>query len=126
MALELSGHPEAMVLPPPPKTEGPWMWVSTGTNTAFAGPWGISYTANLTPDPNTGIGIWTEDQFVKTLRTGKHWGAGRPIMPPMPWQNVAQMTDEDIKAVYAYLKSIKPVVNHVPDYQPPAEPPPAG
>ena len=46
-----------------------------------------------------------------------------PLLPPMPWQNVAQMTDEDIKAVYAYLKSIKPVVNHVPDYQPPPEAP---
>lgn len=126
MALELSGHPEKMVLPEPPKPNGPWIWSSIGTNTAFAGPWGVSFTANLTPDPNTGIGIWTEDQFMKSMRTGKHWGVGRPIMPPMPWQNVAAMSDADLKAVFAYLRSIKPIVNHVPDYQPPPEPPTAG
>src|SRR5688572_18801714 len=72
MTRMLSGHPEGMKLPPPPKLEGPWGMAATHTNTAWAGPWGISYTMNLTPDDNTGIGIWTEDMFIRAMRTGKH------------------------------------------------------
>ncbi len=119
----LSGHPERMKLPPAPKAEGPWVWFGAGTNTAFAGPWGVSHSANLTPDKNTGLGIWTEEMFVQAMRTGKHWGqpGARSIQPPMPWPAVARMTDEDIKSVWAYLQSIPPIANHVPDYQPPAE-----
>jgi hypothetical protein len=84
------------------------------TSTAFAGPWGVSFAANLTPDNNTGIGIWPEELFIKTLRTGRHWGTSRPILPPMPWTAFRNMTDDDLKAVYAYLRTIKPVTNHVP------------
>jgi hypothetical protein len=91
------------------------MWTGAATNTAFAGPWGISYAANLTPDRLTGIGIWNEEVFVKTIRSGRHWGVARPILPPMPWQNVAGLTDEDLSSVYAYLRSIQPVRNQVPD-----------
>jgi len=121
MSLALSGHPESMKLPPPPKLgDGPWVWTAAGTNTAFAGPWGISFTANLTPDRMTGIGIWTEDIFVTTIRTGRHWGVSRPILPPMPWPVYRNMTDEDLKSVFAYLRSIKPIKNQVP------EPVPAG
>ncbi|HEX8407341.1 MAG TPA: diheme cytochrome c-553 [Thermoanaerobaculia bacterium] len=112
----LSGHPETLKMPPPPKLgNGPWVWAAAGTNTAFAGPWGVSYTANLTPDRLTGIGIWDEKMFFNTLRTGRHWGVSRPILPPMPWQNIGQSTDEDLSAIYAYLRSIKPIRNHVPD-----------
>lgn len=121
----LSGHPEALKMPAPPKlAQGPWAWSGAITNTAFAGPWGVSYTANLTPDRLTGIGIWNEEVFVKTIRTGRHWGVARPILPPMPWQNVASLTDDDLKAVFAYLRSIKPVHNQVPDAIV-APPPPA-
>jgi hypothetical protein len=81
--------------------------------TAWAGPWGISYAANLTPDRNTGLGIWNEEMFVKAMRTGKHMGAGRDILPPMPWQGVAGLTDDDIKSIYAYLRTVPPIVNHV-------------
>lgn len=123
MTLALSGHPEGMKMPPPPKLgEGPWVWTAAGTNTAFAGPWGVSYTANLTPDRMTGIGIWTEDIFVKTIRTGRHWGVARPILPPMPWPAYRNMTDEDLKSVFAYLRTIKPIRNQVPE----PLPPPAG
>lgn len=115
MTRALSGHPQDVVLPPAPKGNGAWMWSGAGTNTAFAGPWGISYTANLTPDRLTGIGIWDEAMFMKTIRTGRHWGVSRPILPPMPWQNVARMTDEDLKSVYAYLRSLKPIRNQVPE-----------
>jgi hypothetical protein len=122
MSLMLSGHPEAMKLPPPPKPSGPWIVAFTGTNTAFAGPWGISYTSNLTPDKNTGLGIWTEDMFLKAMKTGKHMGTSREIQPPMPWPWIGKATDEDLKAIFAYLKSIPPITNHVPDYEPPAAP----
>jgi mono/diheme cytochrome c family protein len=116
MSRALSGHPQNLKMPPAPKLgNGPWQWIGSGTNTAFYGPWGVSYTANLTPDRLTGIGIWTEDIFIKTIRTGRHWGVARPILPPMPWQNVRMMTDSDLKAVYAYLRSIKPVNNQVPE-----------
>jgi mono/diheme cytochrome c family protein len=115
----LSGHPESLVMPPPPTLpEGPWMWIGAGTNTAFAGPWGISYAINLTPDQNTGIGIWTEEQFVLAIKTGKHWGASRPILPPMPWPAYSNLTDDDLKAMFAYLRSIPPITNHAPDSVP--------
>jgi hypothetical protein len=116
MARMLSGHPESLVMPKPPDLDqGPWVYVGSGTNTAYAGPWGITYAINLTPDENTGLGIWTEDMFVKAMRTGKHFGTSRPILPPMPWQSYSNMTDEDLKAIYAYLKSIPPITNKVPD-----------
>ncbi len=111
----LSGHPENLPMPEPPKGNGPWIVASAGTNTAFAGPWGVSFTKNLTPEPMTGIGIWDEAMFIRTIRSGRHWGVGRPILPPMPWFNYAKMTDEDLKSVYAYLRTIKPVKNQVPD-----------
>jgi len=121
----LSGHPEGSPLPPidvKALTPGNWM-LFAGDVTAAVGPWGISYAANLTPDSATGTGSWTEANFVKALRTGKHLGqeGGRPIMPPMPWQMVGQMTDEDLKAVYTYLQSLPPVKNRVPAPVSPAE-----
>lgn len=118
-----AGHPADANLPAPPPP-GPW-WISTNM-TAFAGPWGISYTANITPDSLTGIGIWTEDIFIQAMRTGRHAGVARPILPPMPWTAVAALTDEDIKALYAYLRSIPAVTNQVPEAVIAAPPPAAG
>lgn len=123
MSRMLSGHPESLRMPPAPAAQGPWLWSGAETNTAFAGPWGVSYATNLTPDQNTGIGVWTEDIFVKTLRTGRHWGVARPILPPMPWQNYSRMSDEDLAAIYAYLRSIPAVHNRVPEAA--VAPPPA-
>lgn len=120
MSRPLIGHPEGTQLPPPPPAVGPWIVVSSATNTAWAGPWGVSYSANLTPDKDTGLGNWTEQQFIQSMRTGKHLGQGRPILPPMPWQGVGAMTDEDLKAVFAYLKSLPPVKNKVPEPTPPS------
>lgn len=118
----LSGHPSNANFPSPPKlAEGPWFAVMGGF-TAWAGPWGVSYSANLTPDQNTGLGIWTEDLFLKTMRTGKHFGVARDLLPPMPWQNLAAMTDEDLKSVYAFLRTIPPIHNQVPDPVPPTGP----
>ena len=115
----LSGHPEQMGALPAAKPQGPWLWAGAATNTAFAGPWGVSYAANLTPDQNTGLGIWTEDMFVRAIRTGRHMGTSREILPPMPWPAYRNASDSDLKAIYAYLRSIKPVTNHVPDVQVP-------
>ncbi|HTN06978.1 c-type cytochrome [Agriterribacter sp.] len=83
--------------------------------TAAAGPWGVSFAANLTSDL-TGIGSWTAAQFKKALREGKFKGLDntRPLLPPMPWPNFAQLTDTDLEAVYTFLQSTKPVKNIVP------------
>jgi mono/diheme cytochrome c family protein len=115
MTRMLSGHPEGVKVNKPPKMEGVWMAATSTTFTSWAGPWGISYTANLTPDQNTGLGIWTEDMFIKAIRQGKHMGTSRPILPPMPWPAFRNLKDEDLKAIFAYLKSIPPIANHVPD-----------
>jgi len=123
MTRMLSGHPEGTKVPTPPALSQEWPFAGSADFTAWAGPWGISYTANLTPDENTGLGIWDEAMFIKTIREGRHMGDGRPIVPPMPWPWYAKMTDEDLKAVFAYLKSIPPIVNRVPDYVDPAAAP---
>lgn len=83
--------------------------------TAAAGPWGVTFAANITPD-ETGIGNWTEEKFKKALTQGKYKGLdnGRMLLPPMPWTNYITMADADVKAIFAYLKSIKPVKNLVP------------
>jgi len=116
----LSGHPEAVKLPPPPLVGAEWNWVGSATTTAFAGPWGITYAANLTPDRETGIGNWKEKDFINTLRTGKHLGVARPILPPMPWQGLAGLPEKDLLAIYAYLMAQPAIRNKVPDYVPPA------
>ena len=114
MARALSGHPQDMVLPPPPAPSGPWVWQGAATNTAFAGPWGVSFTANLTPDPETGLGKWTEEMFLATMRTARHQGKGRPILPPMPVKMIGKANDEDLKSIFAYLQSLPPTKNRVP------------
>ncbi len=113
MSRMLSGHPADVKLPPPELKEGPWFAATAGM-TAWAGPWGISYAPNLTPDNETGIGIWTEEMFIKAMRTGKHMGEGRDILPPMPWRGLAALTDDDLKAIFAYLRSIPTIRNQAP------------
>ena len=90
--------------------------------TACVGPWGVSFAGNITSDA-TGIGNWTEQQFVKCLREGKWKGldSARPLMPPMPWQNFRKLTDEDLKSIYHFLKTTKPVNNTVPAWMPPGK-----
>jgi mono/diheme cytochrome c family protein len=123
MARALTGHPSDLVMPTPPTLPpGPWTWVASATNTAFAGPWGVSFTANLTPDPETGLGKWTEEMFISTMKTGRHEGKGRPLKPPMPWFVVGALTDEDIKSLFTYLQSLPPVQNRVPAPIDPPEP----
>lgn len=115
MTRMLSGHPAEMAMGPAPKFDGGWLWAGAATNTAFAGPWGISYSVNLTPDQETGAGIYTEASFIQALKTGKHMGVGRPILPPMPWPSTAQMKDDDLAAIFAYLQTVPPIRNKVPE-----------
>jgi hypothetical protein len=120
----LSGHPEALAMPPPPKLpEGPWLATVAATNTAWSGPWGVSFTANLTPDRETGLGKWNLRAFIDTIRTGRHLGRGREILPPMPIAMYRNFTDQDLTAIYQYLRTIPAVKNRVPEPLPPAAAP---
>jgi cytochrome c553 len=114
MTRALTGHPSDVVMPPPPPAAGLWAWQGSATGTAFAGPWGVSFSANLTPDKETGLGDWTEEMFIQTMRTRRHQGKGRQLLPPMPAQILAALEDEDIKSLFAYLQSLAPVKNKVP------------
>jgi hypothetical protein len=112
MSRMLSGHPQGMDLEAPVLSGG-WMVAIAPTFTAFGGPFGISYAANLTPDA-TGLGAITEDMFKQALRSGKHYGTGRPLLPPMPWMWYRNLTDEDLHAMWAYLQTIPAIQNTVP------------
>ena len=85
------------------------------TMSAFSGPFGTSFASNLTPDNETGLGEWTEAMFIGAMRTGHHQGeaSNRKILPPMPTKHYAQMSDADLKAIWAYLRTVKPVKNEV-------------
>jgi mono/diheme cytochrome c family protein len=114
-ALGLSGHPANVPVPPVNKeAAGGWVLFHP-MNTIAVGPWGASFAANLTPH-ETGIGNWTEAQFIIALTEGKSKGirTARPLLPPMPWPNYVGMKKEDLVAMFAYLKSCKPVENNVP------------
>ena len=90
--------------------------------TAAVGPWGITYSANISSD-ESGIGTWTDEQFIRAMREGQYKGlvGSRKLLPPMPWQNFANLTDDDLKAMLAYLKSTKPIRNIVPEPVSPEE-----
>jgi len=97
-----------------------WDRKLAGSEIGWQGPWGVSYARNLTPDLETGLGKWTEDQIVNTLKTGVH-PDGHVLLPPMPWPNTSQMTDPDMRAIAAYLKTLKPVEHQVPKAVPPGQ-----
>jgi mono/diheme cytochrome c family protein len=116
MSRALSGHPQELKMPPVPALPpGPWLVISSATNTAHAGPWGVSFTANLTPDRKTGLGEWTVQDFKATIRTGRHLGRGRAILPPMPIPVYNNLSDDDLESVFAYLRTIAPIENRVPE-----------
>lgn len=115
--LHLSGYPAdrpvGKILPGL-KDQNDWILFG-GDGTAAAGPWGISFAANITSD-ESGIGSWTYDQFKIALTQGKYKGLenGRPLLPPMPWFNYSEMKEDDIRAIFQYLKSTQGVRNLVP------------
>lgn len=114
--LRLSGARHDTKLPPLDAAQIRKGWTLFNEDfTSIAGAWGVSFAGNLTSD-ETGIGNWSEEQFRKALTQGKYKGMdnGRGLLPPMPWPQFSILKDEDIKAIYAFLKSTKPVSNVVP------------
>jgi len=114
--LLLSGYPMDR---PVPKFDTTWtnkgFPILAPDFTAAAGPWGVSFAGNLTPDA-TGIGTWSEEQFKRAIKQGKFKGieGSRELLPPMPWFNMTDIKDEDVSAIFAYLKSLPPIRNIVP------------
>ena len=112
----LSGYPAGATLPAVPAemlSATRWVTAATADLTAWAGPWGVAFAANLTPD-SSGLGAWTDAAFIATMRSGRHLGIGRALLPAMPWWGLAGLTDDDLKALFAYLRTMKPVRNLVP------------
>jgi hypothetical protein len=112
----LSGHPAAMPKIDSYSDDFAMKGLTlTMDLTEWIGPWGTSYAANLTPD-ETGTGNWTAEQFMYAIRNGKFKGlpGSRPLLPPMPWETYKFMTDGEIKAIFAYLRTVKPIQNIVP------------
>jgi mono/diheme cytochrome c family protein len=104
----LMGHPENAPLAPE---------VAGGVSsnmllTAWRGPWGMTLARNLTPDNETGIGKWTFEDFRKTIRTGVN-PKGEILRPPMPIPTLQNVPDSDLRAIYAYLRTLKPIRNAV-------------
>jgi mono/diheme cytochrome c family protein len=93
----------------------------SGSELGWRGPWGVTFARNLTPDQETGLGYWSEDEIVKAFRSGVK-NDGSPVLPPMPWQDFAALTDADAHAIAAYLMSLPPVKHKVPDLLPPGKP----
>lgn len=119
-ALRFSGYPAGRPLPAfDTGTAKKWILFDNDLM-SYVGPWGISFSANISSDP-TGIGNWTETQFVRSIREGKWKGLeqGRPLLPPMPWENFGRLSDEDLRSIYAFLKTTKPINNTVPQPIPP-------
>ena len=114
--LRFSGYPSERPLQKVDTNSVKNGWSMFGSDfTSTLGPWGISFAANISSDA-TGIGNWKEEQFFKAIREGKSKGleGNRNLLPPMPWFVYRNFTDEDISAIFAYLKSTKPVKNLVP------------
>lgn len=118
----LSGHPASLPAPDVDRkqTESKGL-VVTADFTAWIGPWGISYSANLTPH-ETGTGNWTERQFLYAIKNSisKGIAGSRPLMPPMSMMPVKHMTDDELKAIFAYLRTVKPIENNSVQPTPPA------
>jgi cytochrome c553 len=123
MDRRLSGHPADSQLPKADSNALKSGWILFAPDlTAYVGPWGTSYSANLTSDP-TGTGNWTEEQFMTAIKKGKSKGIeeGRPLLPPMPWEVIKNLNDTDLKAIFAFLKTTKPIANLVPGPKPPGQ-----
>ena len=121
MTRALTGHPAEMKVSPSPTLEGSWGIAAANTMTAWTGSWGVSFTANLTPDPETGLGKWTQSTFTQTIRTGRHMGRGRKVLPPMPIPMYKNFSDADLEAIFSYLQTVPAITNKVPEPLPPAE-----
>jgi hypothetical protein len=111
-----SGYPSFRPIMKPDSNVVKQGWALFGPDlTSAVGPWGVSFSANITSD-ETGIGNWTEENFLRAIRQGKYKGleSSRSLLPPMPWFIYKNMNDEDLKSIFAFLKTTKPVENIVP------------
>jgi len=118
--LRFSGFPGNGQLPPADTTEVKKGWILFAPDlTSAVGPWGASFAANISSD-GSGIGNWKEENFIRAMREGKYKGLinSRPLLPPMPWPSYKNMNDDDLKSIFAYLKTTKPVNNAVPPPKP--------
>ena len=115
----LSGHPERFQRPTSSRLPAAWLMVAAGSRTAFTGPWGTSFATNLTPDPEAGLGQWTEENFIHTVRTGRHLWSGRPFRSPMRQEAMGRYSDAELKAIWAYLRSVPSIRNQVSAARPP-------
>lgn len=113
-----SGHPGDAPLPDIPDVEidsEEWIeFLATLDSTVWAGEWGITFSANITPDRETGIGKWDRTTFIQTMRQGKHRGIGRNIRPPMPWRDYSKLNEDELSSIFEYLMTLKPINNEVP------------
>ena len=121
----LSGYPEYQDLPDLPyaeimagETEKTFY---TTDATVWVGRWGVSFAPNLTPDPETGIGNWTEEGFIEIFRGNKHFAEGQQITSPMPVNVYSQLSFFELRSIFLYLQTIPPVSNNVPVRIPPED-----
>ena len=84
-----------------------------GSDVGFQFPGGVVYPPNLTPDPNAGLGRWTDEEIMRAVRQGVSRD-GRTLVPIMPWPSYAVLTDDDARALIAYLRSIPPIPKRTP------------
>lgn len=119
-SLYLAGHPADAPLPEwdPSMLERNVLVTISPTLTAFAGPFGTSVAPNITPNKEAGIGNLSAEELIRSWRTKKHWAVDRPIMPPMPAQAYSTLTDDDIRALHAFLMSLPPNPNKPPASRP--------
>ncbi len=114
--LAFSGHPKGAAAPSAKPGPGDQAVIG-GSFTSFTTPFGVVFAANITPDPETGIGTWSEQDFIQTVRSGRHKGTGRVVLPPMPMQNLAALKDEELRAMFAFLMAQPAIKNPVPEPQ---------
>jgi hypothetical protein len=88
-----------------------------GSTTGYQGPWGVAYPKNLTPDIDTGIGASTDEEVIAEIK-----GEGVSKKPPMFSEYYKNLTDEDLKCIVTYLRSLPPVPNKIPEGIAPGEP----
>ena len=113
----LAGHPEKAPLAEwdPSLLSRNILMTMSPTFTSFAGPWGVSVASNLTPDKETGTGNLTAETLIFSWRSGRHWRVARDILPPMPAPAFANLSDDDIRALHAFLMSLPPIKNRAPE-----------
>jgi mono/diheme cytochrome c family protein len=106
----LAGRPETTKIP----TKADGEIHASLDLTAWWGPWGQTVASNLTPDPATGMPSkgYNEKTFVATMRSGKKPN-GTAVMPPMPIDVYQNLTDDDLRSIWAYLVTLKPIRNAV-------------